>query len=160
MKRHLSFAALLVFAFATFCFAQEPTPSPTPKPKAPRVTKEMLQKQLSDTETALWTAWKNKDAAPFETNLSDDAVMVGEMGVSAKGAVTGDIKSCDVKSFSLSDWKMTKMTTTATLLTYKATQEGSCGGMALPSSVWASSVWVKRKDVWVAVFHQETPARK
>ena len=159
MKRHLSFAALLVFVFATFCFAQEPTASATPKPKAPRVTKEMLQKQLSDTETALWTAWKNKDAAPFQTHLADDTVMVGDMGVAGKSSVTGEIKGCDVKSFSLSDWKMTKMTTTATLLTYKATQEGTCGGVTLPASVWASSVWVKRKNVWVAVFHQETPAK-
>lgn len=160
MKRHLPFAALLVFVFATLCFAQEPTPSPSPKPKAPRVTKAQLQQQLSEMEKTLWTAWKYKDAAPFETNLSADTVMVGEMGVSGKSSVTSEIKNCDVKSFSLSDWKMTKLNASAALLTYKATEEGSCGGMALPSSVWASSIWVKRKDVWVAAFHQETPARK
>jgi hypothetical protein len=159
MKRYLPFAALLVFVFATLCFAQEPTPSPSPKPKAPRVTKEMLQKDLADKETALWTAFKNKDMKPFEEHLGADAIVVDSSGVMNKTSLPEGMKMCDIKSFSLSDWKLTKPTTTAALLVYKGTQEGSCGGAPVPSTVWASSLWVKRKDVWVAVFHQETAAR-
>jgi hypothetical protein len=69
------------------------------------------------------------------------------------------MKMCDIKSFNLSDWKLAKPTTTTALLTYKGTQQGTCGGAPVPSTVWASSLWVKRKEVWVAVFHQETAAR-
>lgn len=159
MKRHLPFAALLVFVFATFCFAQEPTPSPSPKPKKPTVTKAMLQKQLSDNETALWNAFKNKDMAPFETLVSADAVVVDTGGVMAKTNLPEGMKMCDIKSFTLSDWKLTKFSATSALLVYKGVQEGTCGGAPVPATVWVSSLWMKRKDAWVTVFHQETPAR-
>jgi hypothetical protein len=159
MRRHLPFAALLVFVFASFCFAQEPTPSPSPKPKAPRATKEMLQKDLAANETALWNAFKNKDMKPFEEHLGADAIVVDSSGVMNKTSLPEGMKMCDIKSFSLSDWKLIKATTTTALLVYKGTQEGTCGGAPVPSTVWASSLWVKRKDVWVAVFHQETAAR-
>ena len=161
MKRHLPFAALLIFVFAAFCYAQpEATPSPTPKPKAPRVTKEMLMKELSDMETTLWEAWKNKDPKPFQTHLSDDSVMVSENGVSGKSSIPAEITSmpCDVKSFTLSDWKMTKLNANTALLTYKGAAQGTCMNAPIPTT-WSSSIWVKRKDVWQAAFHQETPVK-
>jgi hypothetical protein len=159
MKRHLPFAVLLIFMFAAFAFAQEATPSPSPKPKKPRVTKEMLQKELSDMETDLWTAFKNKDPKPFEMHLGADALVVDSGGVSGKNMIGEGLKMCDIKSFTLSDWKMTKLSASTVLLTYKGTQEGTCGGAPIPGTVWASSVWMKRKDAWVAVLHQETAAR-
>ncbi len=140
MKKHLPFAALLVFAFATFCFAQpQPaaSPSASPKPK-PKMTKAQILKKLSANETALWNAWKSKDAKPFQMWLSADSVMVGETGVAGKGDVTKMMESmpCDVKSFT----------------------EGTCGGTAIPT-VWASSVWVNRGGKWMAFAHQETAVK-
>jgi hypothetical protein len=160
MKRHLPLAAIIVLALASLSFAQEPTPSPTPKPKAPRVTKAELQKELADMETALWNAWKNKDPKPFETHLSADSVLVGEGGVSMKKNIPSEITNapCDVKSFTLSDWKLTKYGASYALLTYKAVSQGTCGGQPIPTT-WSSSLWVKRKNTWQAAFHQETPAR-
>jgi hypothetical protein len=160
MKRHLPLAAILVLALASLSIAQEatPSPAPAPKPKAPRVTKVQLQKELVDLETSMWNAWKAKDASVFEKNLSADTVLVDGSGVMNKKSVTGGLTACNISSFSLSDWKMTKLNANAALLTYKGTQSGTCGGTPIPSSVWASSVWVKRKGVWVATFHQETPA--
>jgi len=159
MKRHLPLAAALILALASLSLAQEPTPSPTPKPKAPRVTKAQLQKQLTDIETSMWAAWKNKDPKPFQMYLSSDSVLVGDSGVAGKSSVLGGMSSCDIKSYSLSDWKMTKLNTNTALLTYKGMQDGTCGGTALPATVWASTIWMKRKNEWVATFHQESAAR-
>lgn len=159
MKRLLPFAAILIMTLASISVAQEPTPSPSPKPKKPRVTKEMLQAELEEKETALWNAFKNKDMKPFDAHLGTDVVVVDSGGVMAKTSLPEGMKMCDIKSFSLSDWKMTKPTTTTALLVYKGTQEGTCAGAPVPSTVWVSSLWVKRKDVWVTVFHQETAAR-
>jgi hypothetical protein len=162
MKRHLPLAAMLVLALASLSIAQEatPTPTPAPKPKAPRVTKAQLQKELVDMETALWNAWKNKDAKPFETHLAVDTVMVSEQGIGGKATIAKDITSmpCDVKSFTLSDWKLTKYGANHALLTYKAAAEGTCMGTAIPTT-WSSSLWVKRKGMWQAAFHQETPVK-
>lgn len=161
MKKHLPFAALLVFAFATLCFAQpQATASPSPSPK-PRMTKAQILKKLSANETALWNAWKNKDKKPFQTWLAADGVNVGDQGVGTKKDVTEMIANmpCEVKSFSLSDWKLTMINSSTALITYKGTQDGTCGGQALPAAVWASSIWVQRGSRWQTVFHQETPAK-
>ena len=160
MKRHLPLAAILVLALASLSIAQEATPSPTPKPKAPRVTKAQLQKELADNETALWNAWKAKDPKPFETHLADDGVMVSEQGVSGKATVAKDISSmpCEVKSFTLSDWKLTKYGANHALLTYKGAADGTCMGQPIPTT-WSSSLWVKRKGAWQVAFHQETPVK-
>jgi len=163
MKRHLPLAAVLVLALAGFCFAQPQataSPSPAAKPRGPRVTKAQLMKELSEMETALWNAWKNKDAKPFETHLSSDSVMVGEMGVGAKNDVVKMMASmpCDVKSYTLTDWKLTKLGASTALITYKGAAEGTCGGQPIPTT-WSSSLWVKRKGTWQAAFHQETPAK-
>jgi hypothetical protein len=159
MKRHLLLAAVLVLTLASVSIAQEATPSPTPKPKAPRVTQAMLQKDLAAKETELWNAFKNKDMKPFDMYLGKDVVVVDSAGVMAKGTLPEGMKMCDIKSFTLSDWKLTKPTTTTALLVYKGTQEGTCAGAPVPATVWVSSLWVKRKDAWVTVFHQETAAR-
>jgi hypothetical protein len=162
MKRHLPLAAVLVLALASLSFAQEATPSPSPKPKprTPPVTQAQLLKQLSEMENALWNAWKNKDAKPFETHLSTDSVMVGEQGVSGKATIAKDITSmpCEVRSFTLSDWKLTKYGANHALITYKGVADGTCMGTAIPTT-WASTLWVKRKGTWQAAFHQETPMK-
>jgi hypothetical protein len=164
MKRHLPLAAVMVLAFASFCFAQpqataSPSPATTAKPK-PRMSKAALLKKLSANETALWNAWKNKDAKPFQNWLAADGVMVGENGVSAKKDVTEMMANmpCEVTSFTLSDWKLAMVDADAAMITYKGAAEGTCAGQPIPT-VWASSLWVNRKGKWVAFSHQETPVK-
>jgi hypothetical protein len=159
MKRHLPLAALLVMAFASLCFAQpqaSASPSPAPKPK-PRISKAQLLKQLSANETKLWEAWKNKDPKPFRMYLSADSVMIGGAGTQNKADAIKDITSmgCDVKSYTLSDWKLSTIDADAALITYKGVVVGTCGGKAIPAT-WASSVWIKRGGRWQAFSHQET----
>lgn len=165
MTRYLPLAALLIMTFATVSFAQpqataSPSPTATARPK-PRMSKAQILKKLSANENALWTAWKNKDAKPFQMWLSADSMLVGDQGIGSKKEVTDMLASmpCEIKSFMLSDWKLSMVDRDAALISYKGTQDGTCGGQALPSAVWASSLWANRKGKWVAVFHQETPAK-
>lgn len=165
MTRYLPLAALLIMTFATVSFAQpqataSPSPTATARPK-PRMSKAQILKKLSANENALWTAWKNKDAKPFQMWLSADSMLVGDQGIGSKKEVTDMLASmpCEIKSFTLSDWKLSMVDRDAALISYKGTQDGTCGGQALPSAVWASSLWANRKGKWVAVFHQETPAK-
>src|SRR5437588_7687605 len=112
MKRYLPLAAILIMAFATVSFAQpqataSPSPATAAKPK-PRMSKAQLLKKLSANETALWNGWKNKDAKVFQNWLAADAVMIGGEGVGTKTDVAKMMSSmpCEVKSFTLSDWKL------------------------------------------------------
>lgn len=162
MKRRLPLAALLLLTFASISFAQNTplaAPSPSPKPK-PAMTKAQTLKKLSASETKLWEAWKNKDAKPFKASLSADSVMVGDSGVQGKNDAIKDLTSapCEVKSFQLSDWKLTMLNSSTAVLTYKGAADGTCGGMAIPAN-WSTSIWVNRGGKWMAAFHQETPAK-
>lgn len=164
MKRHLPLAAVLVLAFATFCFAQpqataSPSPAPAAKPK-PKMSKAQLLKKLSANETALWTAWKNKDVKPFQMWLTADGVSIGEEGIGNKAELVKMLPSmpCEVKSFTLSDWKLSMVDADAAVLTYKGVAEGTCAGQPIPT-VWSSSLWVNRKGKWVVFAHQETPVK-
>jgi hypothetical protein len=115
---------------------------------------------LSAKETALWEAWKNKQSRPFELSLASDGVMIGEQGVGTKADVVKMMATdaCDIKSFTLSDWKVTMANPDTALLTYKGVADGTCAGQPIPA-VWASSLWVNRKGRWLAFSHQETPVK-
>ena len=162
MKRYLPLAALLVLAFASFCFAQtQATPAPSPSPAAakpkPRLSKAQLLKKLSANETALWEGWKNKDVKPFQRLLATEAIGIGEEGIGTKADILKGLPSmpCEVKSFTLSDWKLSMVDADAAVLTYKGAAEGTCAGQPIPTT-WSSSLWINRKGRWVVFSHQET----
>ena len=121
-----------------------------------------VEAKLAANEKALWNAWKNHDAKPFNEYLSDDAVNIvggGEMQ-KGKAATVKDISStdCKVNDFSLSDFSYTWLDHDSVIMTYTATQDAECKGQKLPTKVVASSAWSKKHDKWETAFHQETPA--
>jgi len=87
--------------------------------------------------------------------------MVSDSGVATKASVVKDIGSggCEVKSYELSDIKVAFINSSTAIITYKSTQDGTCGGQALPPAAWSSSVYVMRGGKWLAVSHQETVAK-
>jgi hypothetical protein len=111
------------------------------------------------TEGQFWEALKNKDAKFFEANLPADLVAVGYVGVLSKStAVALFFKMpCEVRSYRLTDFKVTFFTSETAFVTYKAATDGTCAGKAVPT-VWASAVYVKRDKRWLKASHQETRA--
>ena len=162
MKRYLPLAALLLLAFASVSVAQ-PAPAASPSPSAspkPAMSKAQIRGRIIATEKKLWEAWKNKDAKPFKANLAADSVMIGDTGIAGKKEAIEGLTNmpCEVKSYELSDFKVTFLNAGAALLTYKGMAEGTCAGTAIPT-VWASSVYVNRGGRWLAAAHQETPVK-
>jgi hypothetical protein len=164
MKKRFPFAIGLVLFIASVCIAQTqttPSPSPSPKPK-PAMSKAQIQNNLIATEKKLWEAWKNKDVKPFKAALLTDAIAVSNTGVDGREATLKSIadSDCKVNSYSLSDFKLTMLSADVAVLTYKGTQDATCGGTTVPAAVWASSVFVRRGGKWYAATHQETPAKQ
>ncbi len=54
----------------------------------------------------------------------------------------------------------TRFSADSALLTYRAQQDTLCGGVAVPSPVWASSFFVKRNGRWQNVLYVHTPIPK
>src|SRR5690349_16837923 len=146
MKRFCLVLSLML-TLASLAHAQQPTSSPSasPAPK-PAMSKAQSQRIIIATERKLWDGWKAQDVKPFRANLSTDTILIGDTGVADRETVLKMIGGggCQVKSVSLSDIKVTFPASNVALVTYKAAQEGTCGSEALPASVWASSVYVKR----------------
>jgi len=158
MKKYLPLAFTLLLALASLSLGQTATPSPSPSPKPkPAMSKAQIQKSLIATEKKLWEAWKNKDPKPFKATLAADSVMVGENGVADKATSIAAITStsCDVKSYTLSDFKLAMAAPNVAVITYKGTVDGTCGGTTI-AVAWASSIYVNRGGKWYAFSHQES----
>jgi len=155
MTKRLPLVIVLTFFLTSLAYAQTPTPSPSPAPK-PAMTRAQSQRTIIATEKKLWEAWKNKDAKPFKANLSADSIQVGESGVGTKNEIVEAMGNggCEVKSYALSDIKVTFFNSSTALITYKGTQDATCGGTAVPPAIWASSLYMMRSGKWLAASHQ------
>jgi len=159
MKVRVVLAIVLTFVFTSIARSQEPAASPSPAPK-PAMSRAQSQKVIIAPEKKLWEAWKNKNIKLFKATLSADSVMIGDTGVANKTEALKALEApCEVKSYELSDLKVTFLNSSAALLTYKSTQDASCGGTQVPATVWSSSAYVLRGGKWFAASHQETPAK-
>lgn len=119
-----------------------------------------MEKALEAKEKSAWDAFGKGDGKFFETFLTANALIVGDMGMSSREQSVKDIntKPCDIKSYSFKNFKVTMLNPSTALVTYEAEQDTTCGGQPAPKRVYASSIYVKEKGKWVGAFHQETPA--
>jgi hypothetical protein len=110
-------------------------------------------------EKGAWDAFSKGDGKYFDNLLADDAVVFNGSALSSKAQLVKEVSSkpCDVKSYSFSNFKVTMIDNDAALVTYSATQDGTCGGQPMPAKVMSSTVYVKRNAKWLAFYHQESP---
>ena len=152
--RKLTLLMILVAA-AAVALSQEPPKSASAQSEAQKTAAN----SIIGAEQQFWEALKNKDAKFLDANVSDDLVTISMFGVLGKAAVI-DLFSkmpCEVKSVTLTDFKVTFFTSETAFVTFKGATDGTCAGKAVPT-VWASAVYVKRHDRWLKASHQETRA--
>ncbi len=78
-----------------------------------------MKRRLSLSKKAGWEAWKNKNTAFFQTTLAEDALSVHAEGVTNKSQIVKSIGSdCEVKSYSLDNFKFVMLDKNAALLTF------------------------------------------
>ena len=115
--------------------------------------------QIIALEKAGWEAWKNKNGGWFQTNLTDDYLLVNSEGVSDKAQVIKSTATdCEVKSYSLDNFRFVMTGKDSALMTYTAMQDGVCSGKTIPAKVRASVVYVRRGGKWLEALYMETPA--
>jgi hypothetical protein len=108
-------------------------------------------------EKASWVAWQKHDTKFYQGFLSDDHVEVGFGGPDNKANVIKGVESgCTVKSYDTKGYKVTQLGPETALITYWATQDTLCGGQPVPTPVWVSSLYVKRKGKWLNAVYQQS----
>lgn len=126
--------------------------SQTKMPKNPKV-----EAQIIALEKAGWAAWKNKNAAWFKANLTEEFLSVNSKGIANKAQVVQSTSTdCEVKSFSLNNFKFVMLDENAVLLTYTTMQDAVCSGETVPAQVRVSVNYVKRGGKWLEAFYMET----
>ncbi len=131
-------------------------------PGAPRQGQDSLLDTLTTLEKHSWEAWKARDGAFFERFLSSDHVEIGAGGPTTKRTVVAGVASpgCVVKSYTVDRFSLTVFDANTAVLTYHAEQDTNCGGVAVPSPAWASSLYLKRNGRWENALYQQTKAAR
>jgi hypothetical protein len=115
---------------------------------------------LQDQEKAIWEAFKTRDADGFRKYFAPGYQGVYSDGVASTKDELASMKSIELKSYALSDVKVSRPTKTSALMTYKVDMQETEGGKDLSGAYYASSLWVKRGDKWLTILHTEVKGKE
>lgn len=117
-----------------------------------------IETQIIALEKAGWEAWKNKDGSWTRDNVTEEFLLVNSEGVANKmQVVKSTATDCEVKGYSLDNFKFVTLDKDSVLMTYTAMQDGVCSGKQIPANVRASVVYVRRGAKWLEALYMETP---
>jgi hypothetical protein len=140
MRKHFAFTATAALAFTACAGNALANSSKASSTKGETAASEPTNDAIVALEKSAYEAWKSKNAAFWETFLSERFVGWGMSGkldkVSATKEYTG--ADCDIRSYALSDVRVSPRGKQAVLITYKATVDGTCGGQKIPANSWAA----------------------
>jgi hypothetical protein len=125
----------------------------TPERSAP-------DKALIANENKVADALMKKDKAAFLSLVAADGWSVDGNGFMKTTELAGMLDQLVIKSYKISEEKVSWVDPNTAILGYKWTGSGTFAGQPFPATVYASTVWTKKGEKWVAVFHQETEAAK
>jgi hypothetical protein len=134
---------------------------PPPAPRTPTATNSPTPASASTplppgsdpiaTERALWETLKKKDYDGFGSFLAENSIQVEPGGVHDKAGSIKGVSEFDLSKAELSDFRSVPFDADAAVVTYV---------LKLPGSAPAerhSTIWAKRDNRWLAVFHHTTP---
>jgi hypothetical protein len=110
---------------------------------------------MQEKEKAAWQAFKDKKPDDFKKIVSANMMAVYAEGVSDMQGELAAMQKWDMKSFAISDYKVTSDASDTVVTTYKVTIEGAYDGKDQTGTYNAASVWKKQKakGEWQAIFH-------
>jgi len=116
---------------------------------------------MMEKEKAAWQAFKDKKPDDFKKVVSAKFMGVYTEGMSDMQKELADMQKWDMKSFAISDYKVTSYGSDTVISTYKVKVEGTYDAKDQSGTYNAASVWKKQKGEWQAIFHtnlKEAPA--
>jgi hypothetical protein len=104
-------------------------------------------------EKAAWQAFKDKNAADFKKVVDKDFRGVYDDGISTMKKELSDMKKWDMKSFTISNYKIFSDEKDVVVSTYVVKIEGTFNGKDSSGTYNAGSVWKQENGMWMAIFH-------
>ena len=134
MKRSSAYA--IVFLFAAIPIALATSESET----------------LVARETAVWNAFKNKNADEVKKLVSTDVVAVYSDGIYNFQQRLDGMSKMTMKSFSLGNFNVSMVSNDVAIVSYKAKVQNQDGSSA---ELNCGTVWNLKNGEWKAVFHSD-----
>jgi hypothetical protein len=162
MKRHI--LILLLATASAVTLNARPSSAPDFVQKAPSkkaAERAAAEKILLANETKLMDAITKGDVTAFKALVDADAWSIDASGVLSVADFEKQLKSGQAKitESKLSAEKVLWIDSDNAVLSYTWTGKGMYMNKPVPSPVYASTLWTKRKDnKWLVAFHQETAA--
>lgn len=116
-----------------------------------------VEAEIIELEKQAWQEWKNKNTSFVQNYLADDAFYVYGDGVVDKTQIVNAIPTCELKSFSLDNFKFRLLDKHSALLNYTAIQDATCYGKKQAVNIRVTSVYAKRGGKWLSLLYMETP---
>ena len=104
-------------------------------------------------EKAAWQGYKDKDEAGFKKVVDKDIKCVYDSGVMNMQGELDGMKKADVKSFTISDYKIFSDEKDIVVATYTVKLEGTADGRDMTGTYNAGTVWKEENGKWLAIFH-------
>jgi len=115
---------------------------------------------LEAKEKAAWQTFKDKDEAGFKKVVAADFVGVYDDGMADMEKELSDMKKWEMKSFEISNYKVTSASPNIAMSSYVVKIEGTYDGKDASGTYNAGSVWHKKgHGDWQAVFHTNIKQR-
>jgi len=121
---------------------------------AERETIVALEKRLLE---AIYAADK---ATMREMMLPDGLGVDQSFGYATQASLIEGIHQAFAVEWTVQHPRVLAVGTNGRIVTYRLLQQVTFKGRPEPTDVYATTVWTKRGDQWMAVFHQEPPALK
>lgn len=143
----------------------EPTPAaaqaaPAKAAAAPAGGQAALDAALIANERKVNEAVAKGDKATFNSLVAADAMSADSGGFMKVSDFAGMFDQVKVKTWKLTDEKVWWVDPNTAIVTSTWTGSGTFQGQPMPPKTYCSSVWTKKGDKWVAVYHQESEAAK
>jgi len=110
---------------------------------------------LITAEKNAWQNIKDKKFDDFKKIFSADFRGVYGSGITKVDQEMTEVKTLDLKSYTLGDIDVVMIDKDAALLSYSVTVEGTEGGKDASGKMHAASVWKKEGNDWRLVFHTD-----
>jgi ketosteroid isomerase-like protein len=131
-----------------------------PAPGYQAAPERPLDKALIANEHKINEAVAKGDKAAFTALVSADATSIDGMGLMKVSDFAAMLDQVKITNWKISDETVAWADPNTAIVTYKWTGSGTFQGQPVPAQTYCSTVWTKKGDKWVAVFHQESEAVK
>ena len=119
-----------------------------------------VEATLAADEIRINEAYVKGDVATMKRLIPADGFTMDMHGLRAVDDMFAMLATADLRvtEQALTNMKFIWADDNTVVLTYAWTGKGTVNGGRVPALLYASTVWTRRGDAWVALFHQETNA--